>query len=516
MMSSPTTNNSRGVLVAVLIAAALVRCAGVARATWLDESFTLRWVQAATWREWLAAVHNDHQAPAYPVLLTAWASISTTLPWLRLCSVACGVATVVLGMRWAAAASKRAALPAALLLSSSPFLLRYAVELRAYALVGAASAWVGLASWRVASSHGARRRDTASLLAALLLACLTHFTAILLVPAAIALVLAGASERRVARVPWLGLGGVCAIWAIVVVASNAHGVVGRGWWMPALTPRLAWFTFAEVLGLPSSGMPAVAQIAWVTLLVALAAVFIVAEPAREWTAPLCAALIYWLCLAGVSLLWEPVWWPRTMLPGLVLLLVSVAIASTRLRPPWWTTAAAVVVATLSLFGVVRWLGGEARNGLEPWQQVANNLPAPQTSSALFAVPDYAVEPLVELADRGRAGVAALRLDGRGNHDIITATLARAGQGRPVTLVVRVDLTVMASPEALTAVLADVAEARGSAPVRVLLVMSPDASLVPALRDTRMQVVASATRLFGPLVERRDEPSFTSLTFASPR
>lgn len=512
-----TANHSRLLIAIALLAALLLRLAGVGRVPWLDEALTLRWIHAANVHDWLAAVHSDAVPPAYPVLLTAWASISDSVTWLRLFSVVCGLGTVALGMRWAAACSRRAVLPAALLLSSSPFLLRYAVELRAYALVGLATAWVGLASWQLASSREVRARHTASLLLALLLACLTHFTAVLLVPAAIVLMLTAASDRPLARVPWLGVGGVCAVWAIVVVASNAQGVVGGVWWMPPLTSRLAWLTFGEVLGAagPGIGMPALVQATWLVLLLALGAVFVMAEPARAWTAPLGAAVAYWACLACVSLVWQPVWWPRTMLPGLVLLLVSLATASNALRTTALRRSATAVVLALSLFGAARWVGGEARRAIEPWQQVVDALPPPAARAPVFVLADYSVAPLVERRLGGREGPVALRLDGRGNRERMTAAMA-AGQGSPLTLVVRVDLTVMASPDALTSVLTQVAEVRGAWPMRVLLVMSPDVSLVPHLRETRATVEARAARLFGAPVERREEPALTSLTFAPGR
>lgn len=516
--SSSVANSSRLVIAALFLGALWLRLAGVARAVWLDEALTLRWVHAAGWRAWLTAVRDDLVPPAYPLLLTAWASVSDSVLWLRLLSVACGLGTVGLGMRWAAATSRRAGLAAALLLSSAPLLLRYGVELRAYSLVGFASVWAGCAAWRVASSPVVRGRDTASLLLALLLASWTHFTAVLLVPAAVALILIGACDRPVARVPWMGIAGVCAAWAVVVVASNAHGTVAGDFWMPALTPRLAWLSFGEVLGVagPGIGMPPVAQAAWVLLLLALGAVFALAEPSRAWTAPLGAAVTYWVCLAAASVAWRPLWWPRTMLAGLVLLLVSVAIASTRLRTARLRTVAAFVIVLLSLFGAARWTGGAARRSLEPWDRVVAELPPASAAGSVFVVPDYAVAPFLEGRGGQRQRVTALRLDGRGNRDRMADVASAAGADRTLTLVVRIDLTVTTSLDGLASVLTQLAEFRGTAPVRVLLVMSPDASLAPELFETRARVEASATRLFGPVTERREASDLTSLTFASRR
>ena len=154
--------------------------------------------------------------------------------------------------------------------------------------------------------------------------------------------------------------------------------------------------------------------------------------------------------------------------------------------------------------------------IEPWQQVVDALPPPAARAPVFVLADYSVAPLVERRLGGGEGPVALRLDGRGNRERMTAAMATARQGSPLTLVVRVDLTVMASPEALASVLTQVAEVRGAWPMGVLLVMSPDVSLVPHLRETRATVEARAARLFGAPVERREEPALTSLTFAPGR
>ena len=509
---------SRAAVASWLCGALLLRLAGVSRAAWLDEALTLRWVHAAGWHDWVAEVRSDLVPPAYPALLTAWSAISDDLPWLRLFSVACSLGTLAVGMAWTSTTSRRAVLPAALLLSSAPFLLRYAVELRAYALLGLATAWAGCAAWRLASSPGPQGRHATSLLLALLLACLTHFTGVLLVPAAVVLVLVGTQDRPRTRVPWLGLFGVCLVWAVVVAGSRAPGAVGAGWWMPSLTPRLAWLTLGEVLGAssPAGGMPPVMQGSWVALLVALGAVVTLAEPSREWTAPLGAALAYWLCLAGASLLWEPVWWPRTLLPGFVLLLVSVAVASQWLRTARLRVAAVSLILLLSVMGATRWVAGEGQTSIEPWTRAVAALPGAGARAPLFVVPDYAAAPLIEAVPGRRDAVVALRLDGRGNREALASALATAGTGSGFSLVVRVDLTTERADDRLTSVLTQIATVRGAAPARVLLVTSPDASLVPGLRRSRARIEAVVTRLFGPPARRVEDPALTSLDFPPPR
>src|SRR5713226_1400398 len=120
--SSKQTGRIRSAALAILALALVLGLAGLSRTAWLDEAATLRVVESGTWREWLAALIAANQPPAYPLLLTAWAQISATLPWLRVLSLVVWIGTLAITMRWAAMTSAWAMVLAGLLLATSPFM----------------------------------------------------------------------------------------------------------------------------------------------------------------------------------------------------------------------------------------------------------------------------------------------------------------------------------------------------------------------------------------------------------
>lgn len=498
--------------VAVCLAALALRIAGLWRTPWLDEAWTLQWVHAGSWRSWAIAVLGDQAPPVYPILLTAWATAGSSVAWLRCFSVLAGTGVVWLGARWAGNDSPGAAARAALLLACSPFLLRYSVELRAYPLLALLAAWILLESTHVATGPEGSRRRQAGLVAAWVVAGLTHFTAILLVPASFVAIWIASPDRRRARLPWTGAALAVALWAVAVaVQGRAFTLVSSAWWMPPLTPSLAWTSFAEVLGVASPGLPLTAgrSATLAVVIAALVALFVLARPDRRWLAPLGAALAYWAGLAATSLLWHPIWWPRTMLPAVVPLAVATAVAIGHLKPGARRAATALVAAT-AILGGGRWLMGEGRTPIEPWDVVARDMASERAPVATLVMPDYASPPLESALPTGHTHVVrTLRLDGRGNDDTIDGTIT-AGTG-PIWLVVRVDLSLADRLQTVRPVVFRLARDAGAGPrvSRIVLLDAPDLALVPSGDATRKAVEAIVAEAFGASADRHAERGLTT-------
>lgn len=513
----PTPSAVSIVVIACVFGAAVgLRLAGLSRHTWLDEESTLQWIGVPGWKQWVSGVLVDQQPPAYPLLLTVWSVVSTEVWWLRLFSVLCGSATVFVGMLWASQVSWPAAALTGTVLGGSSFLLRYSVELRSYPLLAFATTWACFEAWNagVASPHDSR--STTRMLLALLLACTTHFAAVILVPATMALLLVAAPDRRRSRVPWAGYAFVCAVWALVLlVEGRALPRLVSGWWMPSLTAQLAWSIFGELAGLNrpgGTGMSAGVSVALAAVVVGFVVLFAAAERRRAWTAPLAGAVVYAVGLAVLSLGFRSVWWPRTLLPALILLGVSAGIAAVHVRPRVLRACAAIALVTVSLASAARWVGGEARASLESWDAMAREIAA-APPGPLLAVPDYASWPLAAALPPERARwVSAVRLSSMPNADALRSLTPVDGD---VTVVARVDLTLASQLDILESLMRSLRETQDwqvRHGLQVVLLTSPDVSLVSSLAETQRSVESMLAQVFGGPSRRRVAPGLVMLTY----
>ncbi|MGE3959612.1 MAG: glycosyltransferase family 39 protein [Vicinamibacterales bacterium] len=483
-------------LIIVMVAGGL-RAAALGRPVWLDEASTLRFAAVGTLGEWLRVLAADGAPPLFPALFTAWAAPSTDVYWLRGLPWVFGTATVALAQWWIWPVSRVGALCAGLLVATSPLMLRYSAELRAYSVLMCAVVATYAAAWRF-QREPHRPADRWWFAGALTLACSTHMAAVLMIPAAAAFLLAAQERRSLRRLPRPAFGIAGAAWGLMAMLQHRllrH--VLDDWWMPTLGWDLAWRSAMEVVGAAPPGVEASIPIRVVTLglIVAAAGTLVVAERRAIWTAPLMASLVYLGGLAAASVVGGPVWWPRTLLPGVLGLLMSVGAAVGCLRPGRSRAAAASAVVAVSTVLGARWMVLDAQRPIEPWDQVASAL-APASTSPIVVVPAYAAWPLGEqLSASDRQRLVPVQ-------DGAVPPFARPDglrSGLPAaSLVVRIDGALRV--EALLPALEALAAAGG--PVRAVLLMAPDVSLDPRLAVTRATVEER-------LRERLGEPASVS-------
>lgn len=491
---------------------------GLRRAPWLDEASTLRTVTAATWRAWASAVLVEPSPPAFQSLLALWATVSHARGWLRLLPLACGVATVVVGVGWGARVSRRASWSVGLLLASSPFLLRYALELRGYALLTLASLVAWRAAWDVATERDdiRRRRALWTLIAAVAAACATHFTAVLLLPAVVTLMLLAAPTTSDAwrRVPVVAFVGIAMMWAgLVVVFRGAVGAVHGDWWMPALDAGVAGRSLAEVAGLTTAGYgpSAWSPVVGLGLAGMLCAVAIWAPRTRTWLAPCGAALVYAGGLAVVSWVWQPVWWPRTLLPAWAAAATGLGLAAASIAQPVGRRVVTGATAVVVLGWCATWMAARPSEGIEPWQQVAGLLAEDAAPRAVLAYPDFVAWP-IQHGQTLPPGVvvSGLRSDERNTADVLAPLRQRTGR---TYLVLRIDPGVAGHREAMIRTFDALAGALGpDGPLTVLIVMSPDVSLMPVLASWQRGVTGLLVPRVGDAVASRVGDHLTVVRF----
>lgn len=168
--------------VGALVVALFIRLTGLSRELWLDETYSAYSVSLSL-ANMLDLLAGDVHPPAYYVLLYGWSALfGTGSSDLRWCSfVMFGLAAFSLAYVASRLAGRRFALLVSTLFVLAPVFVRFALEVRMYALLALAAVWLVLGHWRVAVQGEKDRKYVLLYAAAGALALYTHYSAVFLV-----------------------------------------------------------------------------------------------------------------------------------------------------------------------------------------------------------------------------------------------------------------------------------------------------------------------------------------------
>ena len=315
---------------AIVILGVGLRWLGLGRPAWLDEHATLLTVGESLSQTWTRLRQDTHH-PLYFLLFNLWSRMDRDLPFLRGLSLLTDTASVGVMLVWLRRWHARGALYAALFFATAPILLRFGVEMRPYSLLSLATLltlWATTAVVRTPQSTAAHFGLAA---AASVLVATQPVGIIMLAVCACWPALAALRRRQAQRllplaaalsVPLAVFGYLHWVWALPHPAASIA-------WMPAMSWQLFTGVMRYLFIDTSTGVPARAvwmqQGAWAALWL----VFFVWSRKGEWRL---AALAggYLLAIAGYSLLAQPIFWYRPLLPALVVLLAHMALQIERL------------------------------------------------------------------------------------------------------------------------------------------------------------------------------------------
>ncbi|SFR57754.1 glycosyltransferase family 39 protein [Halogeometricum limi] len=392
-------------VVAVVAVGAALRLYGIgSESLWTDELITLAFVQSMTAGELLTTIPrvNPHP-PLYYVLLDLWVgAFGTTETALRLPSTLFGVLSIpalyLLGRR---IGDHTVGLVAALLLALSPFHVRYAQEVRMYALFVFLVVASFLLVHAVADRRSRRPRHRRGLLAAWVLSCLllvgTHYFGGFVVAAQVTYLVirldrvlprgvGSFSTRRIQR----AYGFATLASPLFLLALGAVFDLPHYFYIPFPTPRFAAGTLARFfVGYGTVPLAvSVAVLVLVGTLATLAAVRFDATTPLDFDSSLRATLRRarvdvgddGLALAAVaflvpffgpvlvSYLVVPVFWPRYVIAASVglFLLVGLGVRTLPRESLQVAAVALLVVAVVPMTGVYH-----TTDQKEEWREAGN-------------------------------------------------------------------------------------------------------------------------------------------------
>lgn len=359
------------ILAVIVAVAAIVRFASLdAAGYWLDEAYSVIAVRGSLGDAWHAVVTTESTPPLYYLLGWGWAEVfGASELGLRSLSALCGVALVpVVWLAGRELLDRRAALVAAALVASSPLLVWYSQEARAYELLVLLCT---VAFWQLARARRGAVGAAGWWALAAALALATHYVAIFPVLAEAALLLWWRRDRAaVVAVAAVGVVGAALIPVLVTQRGNALANESPDGPLKALAQLFK--QFAVGYDLPWEVGLTVAALA-----LALGAVVLLrfADRAARRGAGLAAAVglaspvgLLLVALAGQDQLMS-----RYMLPALPLLLLVLAAGFAVRRAGRWGLVAAGALCAVGLGITTAVAVTPADHSREDWRGAANVL-----------------------------------------------------------------------------------------------------------------------------------------------
>lgn len=402
-----TTNTYWLILLLLIITTLSTRLIGLNKGIWLDEFSSISVSINAP--ELLPALQNYDHPPLYFLLLHIWSRLGESELFLRLLSVSFAFLAQIVTYFWLKTYSKSAALIGLAFTITTPILLRYGQEIRHYQLLLLLTSAAFLFTRRIQQTpNEAHRRlyQWVSLTFALLV--FVHLISVFVIPSVLIYLIAEQwfSEKK-PNWKWLGLSILPAFLGFLFLYFVFLGDVSKSgdWWMPfpdgAILFDMAQALFgSDYLLAPLWRLSSVSQLlknGSMFLLALVLLLFLILLMCGNWRKSLpllLAGLAFYGAVYLFSVLFVPIMWDRTTLPGLVPLIGFLAVQLGSVRVARLRPFIPIPVITISALFVLGWLMTDATKPLEDWKIMGDLIYGEHSAnSAVIIYPRYLKGPI---------------------------------------------------------------------------------------------------------------------------
>ncbi|MBP5975187.1 glycosyltransferase family 39 protein [Brasilonema sp. CT11] len=358
----------------ILLLAGVLGLIGLNKGLWNDEYFTIHKISHPNIVEMFRELRTDVHPPLYYILLYFWAQISKKEEFLRVFSVLLSLGTLAIVMNWIKQYSHLASLLAGVYLATTPIMLRYSQELKAYPLLVFATSLAFLfASHIIAKPE--KFLGYIGLCWSLFVAVCTHLVGIMLIPSIVCFIYIQALLLK-KKIQYLKLAVAIIIPTITFLylkffwLKQVQEIQDTWWWMPDINLDLISSTAKYVFGLSSLYLPItiIPYFAFLVLGIFAGSVFF-----GDWKISfpfLAATIIFWVVILVYSLIDSPIFYYRIILPSLVPFVAFVALQIATIPIQKIKIASIVCLIILSLSYTANWVTHQAYKPVEENREVA--------------------------------------------------------------------------------------------------------------------------------------------------
>lgn len=379
-----------------------LRFLGINKSIWLDEASSLKLIMSHNF--WDSLRQYDHP-PLYFLFLKMWSNFDLSEQWLRLPSAIIGGVTVMVLFAVSQNENKLSKIIIVLISATLPILLINSQQIRGYAFLLFFTSLAYYFAQKLTQHPEFRRNDIWGLTISLVVCSSIHLVGIFLIPA-IFIFLYFKSGHRIPKHIYL----IILVFPLIFFLFNYLVFIP-----PFVRSRsiLSWGESQIGLGLLVfvpwyySGYTEVVQgfnriggsdnsFIIKTLITGCFMILLTNILFGDWRRSfpyLLSALIYWLGLIFYSLFFVVIFSERTALPGLIPIVIFIAIQLSSNRSKWITnlTIGAGIVVVIGF--LLNWLLIGAWKPLENWRSLLETLTAEITTDDVILVyPGHAIDP----------------------------------------------------------------------------------------------------------------------------
>lgn len=361
-------------LFGILFLAVILDLTGLNKGLWNDEYFTIHKISHPNIVEMFRELRRDVHPPLYYILLYFWGKISKKEEFLRLFSVCLSLGTLTIVISWIKQYSPLASLLAGVYLATTPIMLRYSQELKAYPLLVFATSLAFLFASHIIAKPEKFLGYIGLCLSLFVVVC-THLVGIMLIPSIVCFIYIQAFLLK-KKIQNLKLAVAIIIPSITFLyfkffwLKQVREIQDTWWWMPNINLDLISSTAKYVFGLSSLYLP-ITIIPYFAFLVS--GIFAISVFFGNWRISfpfLAAAIIFWLEVVVYSMIDSPIFYYRIILPGLVPFVAFVALQIATIPTHKIKIASIVCLIILSLSYTANWVTHQAYKPVEENREVA--------------------------------------------------------------------------------------------------------------------------------------------------
>ncbi|NES86778.1 MAG: hypothetical protein F6K10_38550, partial [Moorea sp. SIO2B7] len=363
--------------VVILIFALIIGLIGLNKGLWHDEYFTIRKISHASLFEMYQDLKEDIHPHLYYTLFYFLAKFSRTEEFLRFFNVLLNLGTIGIVIIWIKPYSSLASLLAGIYLATIPIMLRYSQEIKAYPLLLLSTAIAFLfASYIIAKPERYLGYLVCSL--SLTVAISSNLAGIMLIPSILVFIaiMAFIYKKRVQLVkmiPLIFIPTMTFIYFNFFWLEKLEDIKDTWWWMPPISLHLISSTAKYLFGLSSLYLPDY-LIPLVTLI--FFALLAIAFGFGKWKISfpfLIAAIIFWVEIIIYSVVESPIFYYRTLLPGLIPFIAFISLQIATIEKKEIKRVGIICLTILSLIYTGNWITNQAHKPVEPYKQVGKGV-----------------------------------------------------------------------------------------------------------------------------------------------
>ncbi|MEO1431929.1 MAG: glycosyltransferase family 39 protein [Cyanobacteria bacterium J06633_8] len=359
---------------AIILLAITLGLIGLNKGLWNDEIATVIKISHQNLDDMFERLKKDVHPPLYYVLLYFWGKISKQEEFLRLFSLLFSVGTLLVVMKWIKQYSTLGSLIAGLYLATTPIILRYSQELKAYSLVIFATSLAFLFAFHIISNPD-KYLGYIGLSLSLTAAVSSHLVGVMVIPAILFfIVIQTFLSNKNIKLLKLGLAIIVPVVTSIYLKffwlNQVQEIKDTWWWMPTVNLHLISSTTKYLFGFSYLQL-SINFIPWFAFI--FSAMLATSFLFGEWKISfpfLATALFFWLEILIYSIIDSPIFYYRILLPGLIPFAAFIGLQIATIPKKKIKIASIVCLLLLTISYSVNWISNQAYKPIEQNRAVA--------------------------------------------------------------------------------------------------------------------------------------------------